>query len=457
MTSASTLPHAIVGPNEDSMLSACIAFFIPALLGLYWVIYSRAPDAAIALLRPSVFGATILLAVLWSRKPATQAEVSLAKVLLLLCAVLIVPCLTSTQPSRAFADWSKLTVLCILCLLWCRALRNQANAKMFGLSLIFAACTLAALTLATYVVYMGFVLPTYKSAREFKGITEKTISFNAVAFAAVLAYLSAMCLLRKNKFLLALGVVLFVVSTVFTGSRAPAAIVLLGGIITLATRTVRSPKLSIRFLSWLAIAAFVVAAVAAVTLLSSRQITKITEGRWDLWSVARQKILERPLLGYGYESWRDDLVSRLPGEYALTMGIAKNIAGGYHNEYLTMLAEQGLIGTLAVLYFFWFLLRSCWQLAYRSSNTWRHGPWALFACLVIMLRAGVEMPGLFGYSQEPVDYFAYLFAAIVISRFSVEEDYLRASSSAVKPVGNRVKELAPSGFRSSVKGIANLS
>ena len=327
---------------------------------------------------------------------------------------------------------------------------------MFGIALIFAACTLAVLTLVTYVSYMGFVLPTYKSARQFKGMTEKTISFNPVGFAAVLAYLSGMCLLRKNKFLLCLAPVLFITSTVFTGSRAPAAIVLLGSVITLATRMVRSVRLSTRFLSWIAITVFAAAAVAAVTLLPSREISHITEGRWDLWSVARQKILERPLLGFGFESWRDDLVSRLPGEYALTMSIAKNIAGGYHNEYLTMLAEEGVVGALAILCFFWFLLKSSWQLAYRSSTTWKHGSWALFACLVLMLRAGLETPGLFGYSQEPVDYFAYIFAAIVISRFSVEEDYLRANLSSLKPVGipNRPP---PSGFRSSLKGIANLS
>jgi hypothetical protein len=204
MTSTAALPQLITRQDEDySLLSACVAFFIPAVLGLYWVIYSRAPEAAIALLRPSVLGATILLAVMWSRKPATRAEVSLAKVLLLFCAVLIVPCLTATEPARAFADWSKLDFLCLLCLIWCRALRNQANAKMFGYSLFFAACTLAALTLVTYVAYMGFVMPTYKSARQFKGITEKTISFNPVAFAAVLAYLSGMCLVGKTNSCLA--------------------------------------------------------------------------------------------------------------------------------------------------------------------------------------------------------------------------------------------------------------
>jgi hypothetical protein len=50
-----------------------------------------------------------------------------------------------------------------------------------------------------------------------------------------------------------------------------------------------------------------------------------------------------------------------------------------------------------------------------------------------------------------------LFAAIVFSRFSVEEDYLRANLGAVKPQLSRPNNQPPSGFRSSLKGIANLS
>jgi hypothetical protein len=45
----------------------------------------------------------------------------------------------------------------------------------------------------------------------------------------------------------------------------------------------------------------------------------------------------------------------------------------------------------------------------------------------------------------------------VVSRFSVEEDYLCANSGTDKPVSTRSDQLLSSGFRSSIKGIANLS
>ena len=49
-------------------------------------------------------------------------------------------------------------------------------------------------------------------------------------------------------------------------------------------------------------------AVAMVMLASDPGIYAASEGRSHLWSVGIQKFTERPLFGYGYESWRDDLV-----------------------------------------------------------------------------------------------------------------------------------------------------
>jgi len=159
-----------------------------------------------------------------------------------------------------------------------------------------------------------------------------------------------------------------------------------------------------------------------------------TEGRWDLWSVAWQKFLERPMLGYGFESWRDDLASRLPGVYEFTSQFeSSDFAGGYHNEYLTLLAEQGLIGFFPVMAFFLFLLWCSAKLAFGNWVTWAHGQWALLGCLFLIVRAAFEMPGLFGYGQEPADYLAFLFVGIVCSRFSVEEDYLRSAQRMMIP------------------------
>jgi O-antigen ligase len=122
--------------------------------------------------------------------------------------------------------------------------------------------------------------------------------------------------------------------------------------------------------------------------------------------------------------------------------MAKEVAGGYHSEYLTALAEQGVVGFVAVLCLFWFLIRSCWNLAFRFSHTWQNGQWALFGCFFLLVRAGVEVPGLFGYAQEPADYLAYVFLAIAVSSISREEDYVR--SAIRKPV----RSVTPFLFRS---------
>jgi len=79
--------------------------------------------------------------------------------------------------------------------------------------------------------------------------------------------------------------------------------------------------------------------VVTATLASPQQMSALTEGRWNLWSVALHKFALRPIWGNGYLSAQDSIY----------------LSGGYHNEYLTALAEQGLIGFLAVAYLFWFL------------------------------------------------------------------------------------------------------
>lgn len=428
-----------LGPKPTlagNLLSSTLALSIPLILGAYWILYAAKPDAAVLILRPAVLGASVLLALLWYRAPATLAERRLAGLLSIFCGALIIPSLAATDPVRALADWLKLALLCLVCLLLCRALRNESNARIFGWSLVFCGALLSIFILLVYVKFMGFAIPTYKSAREFKGITEKAgIPLNAVPFSSVFAYAAGMCLLRGNKFLWLLGSALFFVSSVFTGSRAPLGALALSGLALFAFKAIRSRHLFIRLSAWTTITVFSVGVAALIWHLSFKQMSSITEGRWDLWSVACQKFIERPIFGYGFESWRDDLVSRLPGEYALTGAIAINIAGGYHNEYLAMLAEQGLIGFVPLIVFFGFLLRSCRRLAFANWNTWRRGSWALFACLFLLVRAGVEMPGLFGYGNEPADYLAYIFVAIVISRFSIEEDFLRARSRALNAPG----------------------
>jgi O-antigen ligase len=272
-------------------------------------------------------------------------------------------------------------------------------------------------------------MPTYKSAREFKGVANTHgLPLNAIAFTSVFSYIMGLCLIRLNLFLQCLGVVLLAVTSVFTGSRAPIGVLIISVFGLVLLNLLRDRRLWARFLGYLGAAAVVAAILFILIRVPFKTMTDATEGRWDLWSVAVDKFEERPLVGYGFESWRDDLVSRLPGEYEMTSNIALTIAGGYHNEYLTMLAEQGLIGTAPILALFGFVLALSWKLAFRRWKTWDKGQWALFGCLFLMLRGAVEMPGLFGYAQDPSDYLAWLFVALLVSRFSMEEDGMREAA-----------------------------
>lgn len=415
-----------------TMLSCVLAFLIPLFLGFYWVVYAFDNDLASRVLRPAEIGAALLLALVWTRPALTWAELRLAGIMAVMCVILLAPSLAATGPSRALADWVKLAILCFISLLICRALRDHSTAEAFGRGLILASIMLAALTVYIYVKYMGFVLPTYESSRVLKSIAIKVNApLNAIAFSCVFAYICAMCIVPRTRFLTwVLGPSLFVISSALTGSRAPLGLLVVSSLALLLFNGLVSKKFEKRTMAWLAVAVLIVGIAWAAKNLTFKEMSSATEGRWDFWSVAWDKFTERPLMGYGFDSWRDDLVSRLPGEYRLTAFDAINLAGGYHSEYLTLLAEQGLVGFFPVMALFFFLWRCSWNLAFRSPPTWLNGQWAFFGCLFLMVRGCIEAPGLFGYGQEPADYLAFIFLAIAVSRFSVQEDYLKFTRAA---------------------------
>jgi O-antigen ligase len=441
-----TVASSYVGRRPELVICSCaLASAIPLIIGAYWPIYAVSPDLAAAVFRPAVIGVTMLLALLSYRAPLTLAEAKVAGLIAILAIALLVPSIAATDPARAFMNWVKLMMVCGMSLLLCRALRDRSTAKALGVSLIVASIAIAALIVFTYLRHMGWVMPTYTSARQFKAIAEKAdVPLNTVPFASVFAYIAGMCLLRRNWALWLLGVVLFVICSVLTGSRAPITVLLVSGIALLFLNAVRSSSLLVRAIACLAIVGVALSLVFVFFHVTFKQMSAITEGRWDLWSVALTKFTERPILGYGYESWRDDLVSRLPGEYKLTGVIAMKIAGGYHNEYLTILAEQGLVGLIPTLALGWFLLHASWRLGFRKWRTWGGGRWALFGCLFLLIRANVEVPGLFGNAREPADFLAYIFLAIIVSRLSVEEDYLRFVTQAIarRPVHSGAGNIA---------------
>jgi O-antigen ligase len=430
-------------PNT-TLLAYIVGASIPLVVDGYWVLYTLYPDAAVVALRPLVLSAALFGYLLSYKAAASLYERKAARIISLLAVTLLIPSLTASNPLNALGGWARIAFVYVIALMLCRALRDRRVAAALGWSLIFSSVLLTALVLFTYVQFMGLTVPTYTSARIFKGIAQEAdLSMNAVPFAAVFSYILAMCLIRPNKVLYAAGAVVLLLSTVMTGSRAPLATVIAVVAALIALRLLRSKRPFTRLISAMLIAGIALILAGAFYTLSFKTWSHITEGRWDVWSVAVQKFLERPITGYGYYSWRDDLASRLPGEYALTTKMTEMSAGGYHNEYLTLLAEEGLLGFGAAAALVWFLLKSSYRLAFARWRTWTGGSWALFASLFLLLRACVEVPGLFGYGQDPADYLAFLAVAIIVSRFSIEEGALQAERRAKFATHNRLPRLAP--------------
>lgn len=400
--------------QTTAQISQALAFLIPTLLGVYWPLYLIDPAAITMALRVGICGLAALLAIFWLRAPLTHAELRFSALLFGFCALILIPSLTATNTSRALTGWVKVVILCGIGLGLSRSLRHRGTASAFGLGMLIASLVSSLYIVAIYVQHMGMVLPTYEATRIMKGtvFNEGGVALNPIASSAVFAYVMSVCLIRPNRLTLALGIPVFAVAFALSGSRAPAGIVLLSGMALITLNILRSRSLAVRVVIWTGvIAAGGLIAVLAFSVDASA-FAAFTEGRSDLWTVAWTRFLERPLTGYGFESWRDDFY----------------IEGGYHSEYFTLLAEQGLVGFVLGLVIFSTLLRSCWRLAFDVLLESRNAQFLLFACLYLPVRAFVETPGLFGYAQEPSDYFAYCFLAVVISRLSVVEDFTRTTA-----------------------------
>lgn len=391
--------------------SQLLAVVIPACLALYWPVYDTRPSLASAVFRPAILLVCLAFALLWYAEPVTRAEKQLTVMLALLCFVLLLPSLTAIDPGRSLQGWVKQVLICVVCVVSCRALRHPPTAKIFGISLLVAGAVMGALIVRTYIDTMGPVIPTFDAARTFKGTVQLLdIPLNNIAFDCIFAYVCGLCLVRNRKALWPLGLLLLLISTLLTGSRAPVMTLGLCGLALLTLNALRSRRLLVWVGGALLAIAMIVGPAIVVSTTNADELSNFTEGRWEMWSVAFQKFTQRPVLGYGFSSSEDD---------------PNFIAGGYHNEYLTAMAEQGAVGTVVVLGLFVFLLRRGWRLAFCHSATWRNGQWALLGSLLLLVRAGVEVDGLLGYAQAPGDFLAYVFLAIVASRFSVEEDRLR--------------------------------
>jgi O-antigen ligase len=401
------------------LISRGLVCLIPASLVAYRILYASHEQLAIGLLRPVILACSVVLFFIWRRLPVTRVELHLVWVLAMMCGVLLVPSLTATEPARAFREWFKLVLMCVIAVTLCRALRDRTTARTLGAGFIIASVLLSAFIVLVYVSQVGTTPPNDVNTRALKAVImdREGVPFNAVAFECVFAYICGICLVRRTASLMWLGGLILGICSTLTGSLAPSS-VFIGSVLILAALSALHSRQGLLRLGGSVLAiTLIITATLALTTASDADLSEMTDARWELWVVTLHKFSERPILGYGYGSAEDD-----PGF----------VSGGYHNEYVTALAEQGVVGFFAVMTVFGFLLRCCWKLAFRFADAWPNGKWLLFACIFLLLRATVELPGLFGTAQGPADFVAYIFLAIAVSGVSQAEYYRAIETGAIR-------------------------
>jgi O-antigen ligase len=422
---------ATSGKVSISLVSEATAFLIPFLLGVYWAPVGIEIELKAAALRCIIVALATLLLVIWLRAPLTRAETTFAALFGLLGLSLMVPSLTATDPARAFKDLSKLVLLFAVGLAMARALRHGRTARAFGYGMLIGSAVIVVLILSGYIRHMGLALPTYQGLRILKEVLAKGEGFplNPISFAALFMYLIGLCLTPTRALTWCLGVFVFAVTSFLTGSRAPLAILVLSALVATGLHHLQARSFVLRVSACLILLTLVGAIVASVITVDSRKMVTISEGRTIVWSVAWSDFLEKPLSGHGYESWRDNLTARIVGGEYFHNSKSLMADGGYHNQYVTLLAEEGLVGFIPAMAIVFMLLRCSRWLARRTSIPPISRHVILLGCLFMLLRALVEVPGLFGYANDPADYLAYCFVAVVVSQMSVHEDTRRLTVS----------------------------
>lgn len=169
-------------------------------------------------------------------------------------------------------------------------------------------------------------------------------------------------------------------------------------------------------LALLLVALVVLVGFTGASNLSAGDVSATTTGRFDLWTAAVSQFTESPLVGWGAKAYRNISVY-MPDYYRYGSEGLEEAAesGGYHQAYLGLLAQRGLLGSIPGLYMVWCL----WRVARRRFLAVPRPPkpvrvtGILFVSMVV-LRGLAEQAGFFGAADGLIDFMTYAGAAFVI-------------------------------------------
>ena len=326
----------------------------------------------------------------------------------LLCASI----LWSADPSLTI----RRLALLLLLLLSASALASLHSARIFALVLLAAVLSLVSGIFCE--LYWGTFHP-FSSGYRFGGAAHPNLQGTCLA-TGILGAIGYAFSTRRHRRLAAFAGFLCAVALLLTNSRTALGALAIagafGGILLFLRRTPRRLRPHIVICLLCGAAAL---GIAATTLhLSDLAMHSVAEkrdegntdslnGRAQVWAICLRYAEQRPLLGYGYDSfWSADHVATVSSEAQWPVNEA-------HSVYIDEILNEGLLGTLL----FTFLIFACLLLASRRFLQGRNTEFGWAILFVFILVHGISESILM-----PVISFPAYMIMVGIARFALLDD-----------------------------------
>lgn len=354
-------------------------------------------------------GAVILMALAWNARlnAASAGEFGFA-FLPWLCALLIE--LVLFLDTSHLADFARQVFMILLGSAVYAAAKRETHRRQIRNVLLCSALVIAALccVMISRIVEGGW---SYEAVRASKNLLIKNTGFgaNTACFAGLFAACAAW---RAGRGQFAIGALIacFVIFSIMLTARAPVLLLFVAAAISWPLAQLDWTRLARRADTTFLLSTTIIVILVGTFLLSIESIANSTvadllAGRGALWQMGLRGWSDAPIIGNGIQTYQHVIQEHLGAATYRTpyeMRAAATLSGGgFHNIWVMVLVERGLIGFLGLSLTSALLLGRLFLNLHRFDTRGRF--LALSLTSFIFLRGFVEITGMMSFADSALD------------------------------------------------------